>query len=120
MNARVRLLRLEIDRVGADEFVRSRVMREDMPLKLMRHLQAAPLVDELTIDRAKGKGRPTLTRRRLDMLAMVADGLLDKQIAVRCEVTVTTVKSHLRAVYAVLGARNRAHAVHIAHRDGLL
>lgn len=35
-------------------------------------------------------------------------------------VTANTIRSHILAILAKLGARNREHAVHLAHRDGLL
>ena len=62
----------------------------------------------------------SLSARELDVLDLVASGYSDNEIAVRIGVSAATVNTHLRHVYAKLRARNRAHAVAIALRRGLL
>jgi DNA-binding NarL/FixJ family response regulator len=44
------------------------------------------------------------------VLALVAEGLLNKQIADRLDVQERTVKAHLSAIFEKLGARNRTQA----------
>jgi DNA-binding CsgD family transcriptional regulator len=61
-----------------------------------------------------------LTRRELDMLRHIAQGRTNEDIASRLGVSVDTVKTHLCRLYRRLGARDRAHAVHLGHRRGLL
>jgi DNA-binding CsgD family transcriptional regulator len=63
---------------------------------------------------------PWLSLRELDVLDLVASGYSDKEIATRIGVSTATVNTHLRHVYAKLRANNRAHAVAIAIRYGLL
>ena len=62
----------------------------------------------------------TLSPRELEVLALVGEGLTSKAIGERLFVTEETVKSHVANVLTNLGARNRAHAVAIALRSGLL
>lgn len=62
----------------------------------------------------------TLTARRQQILQLIADGLNDRQISVRLHVSADTVRKTNHAMYAVLGATGRAHAVAIAYRAGLL
>ena len=64
--------------------------------------------------------RESLTRRELETLKLIADGLSNKEIASTLWLSVETVKSHVRAIHATLGAQSRAHAVAIAFRQGLL
>ena len=64
--------------------------------------------------------REPLTRRELEILQLIAGGLSNKQIAGRLWLSVETVKSHVCAVHAKLGADSRAHAVAIAFRQGTL
>ena len=52
----------------------------------------------------------SLTPQQFRVLALVADGLLNKQIADRLEVQERTVKAHLSAIFEKLGARNRTQA----------
>jgi DNA-binding NarL/FixJ family response regulator len=61
-----------------------------------------------------------LTNRELQILRMAADGLTNKQIGEQLFVSVGTVKSHLDNIYRKLEASDRAHAVAVALRRGLL
>jgi DNA-binding NarL/FixJ family response regulator len=51
--------------------------------------------------------RVTLTRRELNLLPLVADGLADKEIAWRLRLTTGTVKEYLHRLRHKLGANNR-------------
>jgi DNA-binding CsgD family transcriptional regulator/tetratricopeptide (TPR) repeat protein len=62
----------------------------------------------------------TLTERELEVLALVADGLPNSEVAGRLVVSPRTVDHHVSAVLRKLGARTRGEAVAIAWRDGLL
>ncbi|NZA27400.1 response regulator transcription factor [Luteimonas sp. SJ-92] len=52
----------------------------------------------------------SLTAQQFRVLTLVAQGLLNKQIADRLDVQERTVKAHLSAIFEKLGARNRTHA----------
>ena len=52
----------------------------------------------------------SLTPQQFRVLALVADGLLNKQIADRLDVQERTVKAHLSAIFEKLGVRNRTQA----------
>jgi DNA-binding NarL/FixJ family response regulator len=61
-----------------------------------------------------------LTRRELDVLALIRDGHRNKQIADRLGIAETTVNFHIRNLVEKLGAHDRANAVALAIRRGLL
>jgi DNA-binding NarL/FixJ family response regulator len=61
-----------------------------------------------------------LTARELEVLALVAEGLPNKAIAARLEISDQTVKFHVGAICAKLGAANRTDAVRRAIRRGLV
>ena len=63
---------------------------------------------------------PHLTARELEVLTMIADGLSGPDIAERLTVSTETVKSHLQHLYAKLEVGDRAAAVAVAMRQGLL
>jgi DNA-binding CsgD family transcriptional regulator len=60
------------------------------------------------------------TARVLQMLHLIADGSSNKEIGRSLFLSEETVKSHVRALLGFLAANNRAHAVAIGFREGLL
>ena len=61
-----------------------------------------------------------LTRREFEVLQLIADGLENRAIAAALFVSVETVRTHIKGMLRKLGARDRAHAVAISYRIGLL
>jgi DNA-binding NarL/FixJ family response regulator len=62
----------------------------------------------------------TFSLRRREILALAADGLLDKQIGDRLGISESTVRNHWQNLFAKLGAANRTEAVSRAIRRGLI
>lgn len=60
-----------------------------------------------------------LTRREAEVLALIAEGLTNAEIAERLVVSPTTIKSHINHLFAKAGIRDRAQAVNYAHRTGI-
>jgi LuxR family transcriptional regulator, transcriptional regulator of spore coat protein len=53
----------------------------------------------------------TLTPRHRELLALLAEGKMRKEIAAELDVSVHTVSAELASLYFRMGARNNAHAV---------
>lgn len=61
-----------------------------------------------------------LTKRETEVLQLIADGLLNKQIAQQLLVSPETIKSSIEVIRGKLQAANRAHAACIGLRHGLI
>ena len=64
--------------------------------------------------------KPSLTRRELDVLQLVAQGRSNKDIARRLAITEGTAKTHVKAILTKLDAISRTEAVAVAHKRGMI
>lgn len=69
---------------------------------------------------AERMATPTLTDREAEVLALVAEGKSNKQIAKALGIAEGTVKVHVAGILEKLGAQGRSEAVAIAARRGLV
>jgi DNA-binding NarL/FixJ family response regulator len=60
------------------------------------------------------------TQREIEVLQLISDGLVNREIGTRLFLSEETVKSHVRHLLAKLQARSRAHAVAVGFRRGLI
>jgi DNA-binding NarL/FixJ family response regulator len=60
------------------------------------------------------------THREIEVLQLISEGLVNREIGRMLFLSEETVKSHVRHLLAKLQARSRAHAVAVGFRRGLL
>jgi DNA-binding NarL/FixJ family response regulator len=69
----------------------------------------------------KGEPAPNvLTAREIEILHLMARGLLNREIGAELSITENTVKGHVKEILAKMNARNRVEAVFRARERGLL
>jgi DNA-binding NarL/FixJ family response regulator len=86
-----------------------------------------PVVQSRLLEAASVGARPApapnlpdeLTPREGEVLALIARGLSNREIADSLVVSEATVKTHINHVFSKIGARDRAQAVHYAYTHGL-
>jgi DNA-binding NarL/FixJ family response regulator len=80
--------------------------------------EAALALDEANLSESDELSRrvATLTPQQFRVLEMLAEGLLNKQIAAELQVSEATVKAHVTAIFRKLGVRSRTQAAVAARR----
>jgi len=82
--------------------------------RMMGHFSTRPPVPP-----ARLPGYDELSEREREVLAMIGAGRSNTEIAEALVISMSTVKTHVRHVFAKLGLRDRAQAVVAAHDAGL-
>jgi LuxR family transcriptional regulator, maltose regulon positive regulatory protein len=90
-----------------------------VPIRYLAKLLAA-LAQEDAAPAAEVRLPEPLSERELQVLALVAASMSNKEIAGRLFVSVTTVKTHINNLYRKLDARSRIQAVARAREMGIL
>jgi DNA-binding NarL/FixJ family response regulator len=108
-------------RAGAAGYVLKSVLTSEL-LTAVRavHTGRRYVPVEVAARLAEHLGEEELTLRELEVLRLIRDGYRNKQIADALSITEGTVNFHIRNLVDKLGANDRAHALTIAFRRGLL
>ena len=72
------------------------------------------------LEKPRAAYNQNLSARELEVLALMADGAANKQIAGRLDISERTVKAHVTSIFMKLDAGSRTEAVVVALRSGLL
>lgn len=96
----------------SQQIVRALEVALEGKVVLPRELLKARMVEEESFT----ENLSGLSPRKQEILAMVAEGLSNAQIARRAFLSESTIKQHLRNVYKVLGVKNRTQAAAVFRR----
>lgn len=80
----------------------------------------APAVTSRLVDRMRRRGGTTLSKREVEVLELVAEGLSNKEVAHRLHLSEATVKSHLVHCFDKLDVDNRTAAITAALDQGII
>jgi DNA-binding NarL/FixJ family response regulator len=101
---------------SGDAVVSPRVTRR----LLEEYAQQLPVADAAGDQASRYPQLSSLTEREREVLAVVAQGLSNTEIATSLFVSETTVKSHVGRILAKLGLRDRVQIVVLAYESGLV
>lgn len=101
-----------VGRAADTEEIRSALSAAAVGRRYISAGSAAHLADSLA--------QEDLTVREMQVLGLLAQGACNKDIARVLDVSLGTVKTHVRAIMSKLGSRSRTEAVHRAYRLGLV
>ncbi|MCS7058408.1 MAG: response regulator transcription factor [Meiothermus sp.] len=109
---------------GATGYLLKDVPREELfrAVRLCARGEAvlSPPVAARLLGRMRGPAEENLSLRELEVLALVARGLSNKEIARKLKISEATVKTHLLHTFSKLGVDDRTAAVTVALQRGLI
>lgn len=106
---------------GASGYLLKSGLRTDLPQIIVAvHNGEHRIPPEVRAELARYIDTEALSARETEVLFIVAAGNSNKQVARKLGISEETVKVHMRAILAKLGARDRTHAVVIAVRRGII
>jgi DNA-binding NarL/FixJ family response regulator len=97
--------------IGADDYLVKPVAADELLARVRRLVGRTPLVGAAIASK--------LTRRELEVLRLLAEGLTQREIALRLFITPKTVGTHIEHVLRKLGVASRAQAVALAYRKDI-
>jgi len=108
-------------RAGASGYLLKNCIRKDLLDAIhLVHSGRRALSPDIAHELATHALDDPLTERELTILRLVADGHQNKAIARSLDLSVDTVKAHLKTIFAKLGVDDRTHAVTVAARRGFI
>ena len=106
---------------GAVTYLLKDTLAEDL-VRVIRavHRGERPMPPNVAAVLEARKSQPSLTPREVEVVALIAQGMRNKEIAVALGITEQTVKVHVKNVLAKLGVNDRAAVIPIALRRGII
>ncbi|HEX2729699.1 MAG TPA: response regulator transcription factor, partial [Rubrobacteraceae bacterium] len=110
--------------IGATGYILKDAPREELFRAVRAAAEGKPLlapdVAAHLMNRVRWPSDESLSSREIEVLELVAQGTSNRNIAGKLWISEATVKSHLLHIYGKLGASDRASAVSVAMKRGIL
>jgi DNA-binding NarL/FixJ family response regulator len=104
---------------------RAYLLKGDVHLELLEMIRAVHagqkrIPPQIAAELAEHAGDDSLSPREIDVLRLIATGNSNKLIANQLSISEATAKTHVASILSKLGANDRAHAVTIAMKRGII
>jgi DNA-binding NarL/FixJ family response regulator len=104
---------------------RAYLLKSDVHLELLEMIRSVHaghkrIPPQIAAELAEHAGDDPLSPREIDVLRLIAGGNSNKLIADRLSISEATAKSHVANILSKLGANDRAHALAIAMKRGII
>jgi len=108
-------------KAGARGYILKDAHRDELLESIRRVSRGETCIPPSLLEKlAAGVSNETLTGRELDVLTLLARGKANKEIGANLYISETTVKAHLRSIFAKLNVLSRTEAIAAASRRGLV
>lgn len=106
---------------GATTYLLKDTLSSDL-VRVVRQVHAGerPVTPEVQARLAERASMPTLTSREIEVIALISQGLRNKEVGAMLGITEGTVQIHVKNIFAKLGVNDRTGAVQVAVRRGLI
>jgi len=88
-------------------------------VEVVKEVPVPMMSEPFTVNEAQQR-QLGITKRELEILALIADGLSNREIGDKLFVSENTVKTHSSRLFDKLGAKRRTQAVQIGKENGLI
>jgi two-component system NarL family response regulator len=108
-------------KAGAKGYLLKDARREELLESIRKVNRGETCIPQGLVEKlATGMSSEILTGRELEVLALLASGKSNKEIGANLYISETTVKGHLRNIFAKLNVLSRTEAITVASRRGLV
>jgi DNA-binding NarL/FixJ family response regulator len=108
-------------KAGAKGYLLKDARREDMLECIRRVHRGETCIPPALVEKLAASVRgEALTERELEVMALLAQGKCNKEIAAELFISETTVKGHLRNIFTKLNVLSRTEAIAVASHRGLI
>jgi len=121
MHSEETLVRQAMD-AGARGYILKNALDLDLPAAIVRIAAGETVLDPSLVQAPKLQGERSrgLSARELEVLQLICDGLSNREIAARLDLSVNTVSVHRANIMSTLGVHNTAELVMYALQNGLV
>jgi two-component system response regulator DevR len=97
-------------------------LAEKLKAAMQGHIALDPRATDILVNYVRRKKLlpETLTDREMDVINLMSQGLTNREIANKLQLTENTIKGYVKEIFTKLGARNRIEAVTLARKRGML